>query len=180
MTKRVGLAVATALAMALASGAALAADTGPILLPATPPPAPVTAAPDGFSFAGPYAGVYGGRILDAVWHSGIQAGFNFQRGALLVGVEAQAGVGFPPAGLEANLDLRAGLVIADRLLIYGEAGVGLLRTAGGDPFYSYGGGVEIGIGQRFSIFGEGRLLTEFGTGAWGVTVQAGINWHPNY
>lgn len=164
-------------ALALTSGAALAAEPAPVLvISAAPLPVPVPT----FEWAGAYAGAYGGAILGDAYQAGLQGGYNFTTGAFLYGVEAQLGTAFSGGFvLEADLNGRAGLVFGDNFLGYGEAGVGYL--GGGNGYiYTLGGGMEIAVGQSISIFGEAKALGAFGAGFTGATVQAGINWHPNY
>jgi hypothetical protein len=174
--KRLGLVVAGALASVMVSGAALAADFGPIVLPATPPAVPL-ATPPGFSFAGPYVGAFGGLLVGNAFQAGIQGGFNFVRGHFLVGAEAQVAAVFPSVGFEGDLNARLGVVLGERVLVYGEGGIGIFR---GTPIYTAGGGVEIGVVQSLSIFAEAKAVGALGQPFETFQVQGGINWHPNY
>ncbi|MCC6735351.1 MAG: hypothetical protein IT534_04405 [Bauldia sp.] len=174
-------AVASALvagASVLVAGTASAAEVGPINLPATPPAVPLPP-PPGFSFAGPYVGAYFGRLVaESAFQAGLQGGFNFLRGPFLVGAEAQLGAAFGGGfAFEADLNARLGFVLGERFLVYGEGGIGYIS---GVPVYTAGGGVEIGVGQSFSVFGEAKALGPLGGPILSLTVQAGINWHPNY
>jgi opacity protein-like surface antigen len=176
--KRLGMAVlAGALVSVMVSGGALAADVGPIVLPSTPPPVPL-APPPGFSFAGPYVGTYGGLLVDEAFQAGIQGGFNFVRGHVLIGAEAQVGVVFGGRlAFEGDLNARLGVILGERFLVYGEGGIGLFA---GTPIYTAGGGVEIGLGQSLSVFAEAKAVGELGQPLSAFQVQGGINWHPNY
>ena len=175
--KRLGLVVAGALASVMVSGAALAADFGPIVLPATPPAVPL-ATPPGFSFAGPYVGTYGGRLVDEAFQAGIQGGFNFVRRHFLIGAEAQVGAAFGGGlAFEGDLNARLGVILGERFLVYGEGGIGLLS---GMAIYTAGGGVEIGLGQSLSVFAEAKAVGELGQPVETFQIQGGINWHPNY
>ncbi|MCW5715707.1 MAG: hypothetical protein KIT43_14440 [Bauldia sp.] len=176
--KRLGMVVAGAVAAMLVAGSVQAADVGPIALPATPPAVPLPP-PPGFSFAGPYVGTYGGMLVgESAFQAGLQGGFNFVRGPLLVGAEAQVGVLFGGGiGFEADLNARVGAVLGERFLVYGEGGIGLFA---GTPIYTAGGGVEIGIGQSISVFAEAKAVGALGSPISTFQVQGGINWHPNY
>jgi len=175
--KRLGGVVAGVVAAMLVSGAAQAADVGPTALPATPPAVPLPP-PPGFTFAGPYVGTYGGLMIGEAYQGGIQGGFNFVRGPILVGAEAQVGVTYNGGfGFEGNLNARVGAVLGDRILAYGEAGVGIIL---GTPIYTAGGGVELGLGRSLSVFAEAKAVGAFGSPFSTFQVQGGINWHPNY
>jgi outer membrane immunogenic protein len=156
--------------------AASAADIPPIIPPPSPPPPPP--APT-FDWTGPYVGIYGGHILSTPRNqAGVQAGFNIARGALLAGVELQAGAMFAGGTVvfEGNLNGRLGAVLGDRFLLYGEAGVG---TIGFSTYtYTFGGGAEVAIADAISIFAEAKGLGAFGGGCCVTTVQVGLNWHP--
>ncbi|MGV8841120.1 MAG: hypothetical protein ACWA6X_12555 [Bauldia sp.] len=174
--RRLAMVVAGATASVLAAGAALAADVGPISLPATPPAVPLPS-PPGFSFAGPYVGAYGGSVLGEFLQAGIQGGFNFVRGPILIGAEAQVGAAFGGGlAFDGALNARLGAVLGERILVYGEGGIEFV----GGFVYGVGGGVEIGIGQSISVFVEAKALGVLGAPISAIGVQGGINWHPNY
>ena len=160
---------------ALTATGAIAAD-----LPQAPTvvaPPPPMAAP-AFAWGGVYIGAYGGVFVDPGiegFQAGVQAGLNRLVGArFAVGVEAQLGW-FLGEGFEANLNGRAGLVVGSRMLLYGEAGVGIV---GGTPTWTAGGGLEFGIGQAISLFAEAKALLTFPANYEGTTIQAGVNFHP--
>jgi hypothetical protein len=161
---------------------ALAADVLPIVAPVevvAPPPPPA------FSWSGPYVGVFGiGLFFPAceeqvkavstlseeeyccwdipnIYGLGAQFGFNIVRNNFLIGAEVQAGAVFPEFwdgplfAVAANA--RAGFILGEKLLVYAEAGVGTTI----DPqilFTTIGGGVELGIGDRLSLFGEVKAV----------------------
>ena len=108
-----------------------------------------------------------------------QGGYNFVRGPLLIGAEAQLGALYDTTtfAFEAALNVRLGAVLGERLLVYTEAGVGLLA---GTTIYTAGGGVEIGVGQSLSVFAEAKAVGTIGGPFGTYLVQGGINWHPNY
>jgi opacity protein-like surface antigen len=183
------------------SAPALAADipeVAPVEIAPPPPPAPA------FSWNGPYVGVFGVGLLftdfceevkvvqgasansesccyqpEDLYGAGVQVGFNFGNGRFLAGIEGQIG------GLHIGenvlwavaANLRAGVVLGERVLVYAEAGIGTTI----DPnilFATAGGGIEVALGDRFSIFGEAKaVFLPDGPGFIGTAVFAGINLH---
>ena len=129
LVRRFLLATAGLLAM---GGSAFAADVVIIPPAAPPPPVPVIAP----AFAGPYWGVFGGygMSLDLGVGSpvvGTQFGYNFGSGNLRFGFEVetetfQPAVLFPFPLFDATLNGRAGVVVNNRVFIYGQAGIGTL------------------------------------------------------
>lgn len=174
--KRILAAGAFVLASAIAANAA---DIPPMPPPPPPaiPPAPI------FDWSGPYAGVYGGYFFFPGYpQGGLQSGYNFTSGGFLAGIEAQAGV-LVGTGIafEANLNARVGVLLAPKLLVYGEGGVGWIPST---PIFTYnfGGGIEVAAGAAMSVFAEAKGIGGFGpTGTCcAITVQGGLNWHPAY
>jgi hypothetical protein len=169
-------------AATLLATAAFAADAPPLMIPAVQPVVVAPAPAPGFSFAGAYAGVLGGAYFEGGAYINadlqVQAGFNLVRGALLVGVEGRVlAMIFPGAvTVELGADLRAGLVLGDRVLVYGRGGVAIF-SPDGEFNYTLGGGVEVGVGQRLSVFGEAVAYSALGAGLQGVDLRAGINLH---
>lgn len=161
--------------MTMIAGTAFAADV-PMVVPPAPPvvvvPPPAPASP----FAGIYVGVVGGWLPgDYISVSG-QAGFNFVRGRLLVGVEGQVGALYTGAlffGGEATA--RAGVLLGSRALVYAEAGALFVPTNPTPVFGLAGGGVEFAVNDRISVFTEAKAL--IGLGGVGVEFQTGINFH---
>ena len=143
-----------------------------------------------FDWSGPYIGVYAGfmRIQAAtnnpapIPRAGIQAGYNIVRGRFLAGVEVQAGIiGFTsPLALEGDLNARLGLLLGERILLYAEAGIMVLYAPSAPPptvLWTLSGGLEVAIGQSWSIFAEGGIARPFGGGAQAIVVEGGLNWH---
>jgi len=135
-----------------------------------------------FSWGGSYAGAYGGVFFPFVWQAGVTIGHNFVRGSLIYGVEVQAGIAANGMGyaFEVDLNTRVGAAVGDtdRVLVYGELGVGAFVNSGG-PYVSFGGGVEFALTDSLSVFAEAKALAAF-SGPPGVDVvlfQAGLNWH---
>lgn len=185
------------------SAPALAADipeVAPVEIAPPPPPAPA------FSWNGPYVGVFGVGLFftefcdvvkqesfasansesccnqpEDLYGAGVQVGFNFGNGRFLAGIEGQiGGLHYGPEILWAvAANLRAGVVLGERVLVYAEAGIGT-TIAPNIPFLTAGGGVEIALGDRLSIFGEGKAVFLQGGGGpnyIGTAVFAGINLH---
>lgn len=181
----IGKATLGAVAATFFAGAAFAADVSPVVIPAVQPVV-VAPAPAGFSFAGAYAGVAtgaffltsgGGFDYDSI-DLQAQAGFNLVLGRLLVGVEGRALAIVAPGGfaLELGADVRAGLLLGDRALVYARGGVATYVPGGGIG-YTLGGGVEVALGQRVSVFAETVGYAGGGAGFYGVDFRAGVNLH---
>ena len=173
--KRIAAAAALVLTGTIAANAA---DLTPAYNP--PPavaPAPYVPAPS-FDWSGPYIGAYGGYVFGVGWiQTGVQAGYNFDLGGFVVGIEGQLGADWTLPGLigEANANAKAGVVLGQALL-YGEAGVGLLFPGPGFG-WNAGGGLEFAVTNEMSLFVESKALGLFGGGLYGVSVQGGLNWH---
>jgi opacity protein-like surface antigen len=111
--------------------------------------------------------------------AGLQAGYPLGRGAFVIGPEIQIGTIFLDEPLwAAAANIRAGFVLDERLLVYAEAGFGTTL----DPthhFVTLGGGVELGVARRVSIFAEGKgvLVPDFGPDFISAMVQVGLNFH---
>lgn len=176
--------LAVAGAFLLAGAAAAAAADLPTIPPAPPPPPPAPAAP-AFDWSGPYIGAYGAGIFnppgDPIIPVGVQADFNFVRGAFLVGAEVYGEYRFWDNGNHwaAGANARLGAVLGERLVVYGEAGVGWVNALGGFPVWNAGGGLEIALGRNMSLFTEVKAIAPFnaGPGALGIQVQGGLNFH---
>jgi len=151
--------------------AASAADIQ-VIVPAAPPVVVVPVAPS-FDWAGLYVGAYVAGPLEG-YEVGGQAGFNFVRGNLLFGAAAQVGaIGFQAITIGGTA--RAGLLLGqtDRILVYAAAGAKFIPAATATLFTAVGG-VEIGIGERLSVFGEAGVAV---LGGPFPTFRAGINFH---
>lgn len=191
---------AATLALAIGSGAAAAAD----LRTAPPPTAPVASYPEsivsyGFNWTGAYVGVnVGGRSVGlsggrgagnldtTALAGGLQAGYLFQSGGLVYGVEAdltygnnEKSRGVPGGRAGAALDwsgsarARVGWAF-DRVLVYGTGGITAAdfeafghgngrnssksETAVG---WTAGGGLEYALTKSVSLRGE-YLYSDYG------------------
>lgn len=153
--------------------AASAADIQ-VVVPAAPPVVVVPVAP-AFDWGGLYVGAYVAGPLDGIEVGG-QAGFNFVRGNFLFGAAAQVGAAVGFQVLTVGGTARAGLLLGqqDRVLVFASAGAKLI-PAGPSLWISATGGVEIGIGERLSVFGEAGMIVR--GGAFLPAFRAGINFH---
>lgn len=166
------VAVAAVLTAAVGAGSAYAAD---VVYQEPPAPTPIEMLPVA-SWAGPYAGLnfgygFGGTVTGAGlgapvngasgWVFGGFAGYNWQTGNFVYGLEADLGYNgvnggngagqYFRSGLEGSLRARLGYAATDTMLIYATAG---------------------GMGTQQAI----HDVTGFGTAtAWGWTAGAGID-----
>jgi len=153
--------------------AASAADIQ-VVVPAAPPVVVVPAAPS-FDWAGVYVGVavagpFEGLMPDA------HVGFNIVRGNFLFGAEARVGtIAFQAITLGGAA--RAGVLLGqqDRLLAYGS--VNALLIVNGPLLVGGNAGVEFGIGERLSVFGEAGIFGAPGNGCCGLMFRGGVNFH---
>ena len=170
-----------AAAAALVSTAASAAD--PIMAPGAPPPP--MAAP-GFDWSGPYVGAIAGLHNEAGFsyqYGGVQFGYNLVfRDKILAGLEVETiHWMFPFPFVSAALNGRLGFIAGDRVLLYGEVGIGTYFF-GGAGVVTAGGGVEVAVTNAISVFGE--VNREFFIAGGGLVplgysnFELGINYHP--
>ncbi len=158
-------------------GAAAAADIP--MAPPAPPAAPVTPPPaPAFDWSGPYVGAYSGYVFGVGWVPfGVQAGYLYDLGGFVVGIEGQLAANWTIPGLagQANVNARAGVELGEALL-YGEAGVGILFP-GATGTWNAGGGIEFAVNNDMTLFAETKAEGTFGGGLYGVRVTGGLNWH---
>ncbi len=164
------VAVAAGLTAMLGAGTAYAAD---VVYQEPAAPAPIEMAPVS-TWAGPYAGLsmgygFGGSVAGATggpitgasgWVFGGFAGYNWQHGGFVYGLEADLGYNgvnggngttYFRNGMEGSLRARLGYAATDNVLLYATAG---------------------GMGTQQMIFDGAGSAT--GT-AWGWTVGAGVD-----
>jgi hypothetical protein len=111
---------------------------------------------------------------------GVQFGYNIGIGRRFVGgfeVETVNAVAPGAALMNASLNARFGLTIGDRVLAYGEVGLGESLYAG---LFTAGGGVEVAVGELVSVFGEAKAGVFIGGGLAGIQLRGGVNWHLDY
>ncbi len=197
MTHSILRAALGCVALVAVSGAAQAADMYRKAPPATPIESPVSI----YNWSGFYAGANLGaeflrdtgtnaglrrKMNSASAFGGVQAGYNFQNGPWVYGVEADIGYGHPSKtktfgantmkieqGVSGTVRARAGYAI-DRALIYGTGGLAVAnfdttvsngvvsqkadKTRAG---WVVGGGVEYAVTNQISVKGE-YLYENFG------------------
>ena len=169
----------------LVATSAEAADLPPIAAAPAPPPPPM--ASPAFSWAGPYVGISGYAIWcgptvacvpTVAYGAMLTAGYNATFGAFVVGAEASANFLFSiGTALLVEANARAGYAVADRVLLYGEAGVGYNLTFPG-TYFTFGGGAEIALGDALSVFAEFKPTAYFGGGnPLFRRASLGINFH---
>jgi opacity protein-like surface antigen len=182
MRPRTKLILGAAAAVSI-STAASAADF--VMAPGAPPPP--MAAP-GFDWSGPYVGALAGIFNlagSSFQYAGVQFGYNVVlRDRILAGLEVETAhpflVGLPY--VNAFLNARLGMIAGDRVLLYGEAGIGTFLIGPGPGMFSAGGGVEIAVTNAMSVFGEINRLFFIAGGLIPTgysTFELGINYHPD-
>lgn len=160
--------------IAMFGSAATAADI-PVIVPAAPA---VVVAPvaTGFDWSGIYVG--GSVQVGIGIQAGGQVGFNIVRGNFLFGAEGGVGLLLGNAAISVGGAARVGVLLGqnDRLLVYSSVSAGLIPAG---PAFFVGGnaGVEIGIGDRISVFGEAGVFGSPGNGCCGLVLRGGINFH---
>ncbi len=171
---------------ALTATSAHAADLTPIM----PAPVVTTApmAPPTFRWGGLYAGVSGGLVycpglcIPTIGGlASVGAGYNFTTGRLLFGTSADLYVLFGGGiGVAVEGNGRAGVLLGDRALIYGEGGIGWFFGST-QPHFTVGGGVEVAVSNKLSVFGEVKPYWFFNSG--GITFgpvwrfDVGVSFH---
>lgn len=177
------------LVTALAAGAlafATNAHAADISMPALPGPVVVAAPapPPAFDWSRLYVGAIGGIWLEtdpiALYAGRVAAiaGKGFTIGErLVVGVELQVGIyDFTDPTLEVFGLGRAGLLVGERVLVYGLGGIGWEANTWA---FVAGGGVEVALGDRLSLRGETMAYWEFGDGPLPgyISLTGGLAWH---
>ena len=167
----------------IATGA-MAADVPPLVV-AAPPPPPMAA--PAFDWDGLYVGVGAGTdvpFLPAEYFGaqvGGTVGYNFVAGQFVAGVEGGllVGVGnWAGAPLFYYSNVRAGVLLGEKLLAYGF--IGIHGDLDGYRGWHFGGGLELALGNSWSVFADlsrGRELgcMDCGFNDWFSNI--GIRWH---
>jgi len=170
-------------ALMMTAGSAVAADVPQVIVPIAPPP---PAAAPGFDWAGPYFGGYLGAVFDpgfGFFDAGLQAGYNWVLGNVLVGVQANVGFFFdvnPWANspIYVGVDARVGTFVGDRAVVYATAGI--LRAINPGPGFGvpFAVGVEVAVRDALSVFGEiGTIAGVPCCGIEDLRVHFGVNLH---
>jgi outer membrane immunogenic protein len=190
------VAVAAGLTAALGAGSAYAAD---VVYEEPPAPAPIEALPVA-SWAGPYVGLnfgrgFGGTITGATggtitgasgWVFGGFAGYNWQAGNFVYGLEGELGYNgvngnngttWSRQGLEGSLRARLGFAATESMLIYATGGGAgtqqrIYDFAGNDMGTVWGWTVGAGVDAKLTDMVFGRVeyrYSDFGS----VTLDTG-------
>lgn len=139
-------------------------------------------APDrpSFDWSGLYLGAFGGSI----WQLGGTAGYNIVLDRYVLGISGQVSavnlIQSPayPLAFRADANARAGMLVNDNVLLYGETGVGYTNFAvNGGVLVHFGAGMEIAVSERTTLFGETRVVFNFAGWQEG-NVLAGVNFYP--
>lgn len=167
MIKKLALAGAVAIAAGAVALPANAADLPP-MAPVAPAPAPAPA----FSWNGLYVGTYfeGQFVTTAgfvpTWWTflggGVRAGYNYQAGSFVVGVEGgleysvNTSGPFPLANVtDAGIVGRAGIAMG-RTLLFGVAGGGAMFNGTTTPYWTVGAGIEAMLTDALSVRADYR------------------------
>jgi len=140
---------------------------------------PMARAP--FDWSGLYLGGFGGSI----WQLGTTVGYNHVFDRFVVGVSGQLSavnlIQNRNYGLSFRVDAnaRAGLIVKDNVLLYAETGVGYTTfPVNGGVLVHIGGGMEVAVSDRTTLFAETRAVFNFDTGWQEGNVLAGVNFYP--
>ena len=175
------VAVAAGLAAVFATGSAYAADVvyneppAPAAPMETPPVAtwagPYAGATVGYGFGGTTSGAAGGSIATNGWLFGGFAGYNWQSGNFVYGLEGDLGYNgmnsgngttYARQGLEGSLRARFGYAASDNVLLYATAGgagsqVRIYDAAGNATGSAFGWTVGAGADVKMTNNVFGRL-----------------------
>lgn len=135
--------------------------------------------PASFNFDGFYLGVQGGGQFgspSSLTLGGV-AGANFAIfDPVVAGLEFQADA--LPTSASTDYDFyalgRAGVVVTNDFMAYGEAGPGWSRGRFG---YAFGAGGEYALSDVLSAKGEIQGIGNFGSGPFGTKIQGGLLFH---
>ncbi len=181
MMKKFAAAGAVAVAIGAFAAPASAADLPPMAPPVVTAPAPAPA----FSWTGLYLGAYfEGQfvtITPPTWWTfvggGVRAGYNYQAGSFVVGVEGAleysvntTGPFVLPNVTDAGVVARAGVAMG-RTLLYGVAGGGAMFNGTTTPYWTVGAGVEAMLTNTLSVRADYRLQ---------VAPSLGPGWSHNF
>jgi opacity protein-like surface antigen len=173
------------LALTLLAGAAFAlaaassAGAADLLKPV--PADPIYSSPL-FNFDGFYVGGTAGLASYAntgYGSVGVVVGSNFAvTDGIVIGGEFQGDIYFN-GGISAFDALALGRVggfIADNIMLYGEAGAGIVDTT---PVYALGIGAEMGLSGNLGVRGELQTLGTFSSAPGAGRATVGLMWHMN-
>ncbi|WDR07602.1 outer membrane beta-barrel protein [Devosia rhodophyticola] len=113
-----------------------------------------------FDWNGFYSGIFTGIQTNAIggtqYGLGVNLGVNAAFGFYLVGgeVNIEGLTGGPGSTSYAEILGRAGVIVADNVLVYGAAGYGVDLGVPDEQDWLAGAGVEIAVGDDFSLRGQ--------------------------
>ena len=130
-------------------------------------------------WTGAYFGGFGAASFmpgGPYFSAGTIAGYDVQFGTVVLGVNFRASQNFGLPSINIEGGARVGFVLADNFLVYANAALGAIGPVPGSPYYSFGGGVEMGITDTLHVFGEFRrsVIACCGTN---MSVHFGVTLH---
>ncbi|WDR03203.1 porin family protein [Devosia algicola] len=146
------------LAASFAGATAFAADSS--TFPSTLPVQVSNYAQPTFDWNGFYTGIYSGIKANQTggtqYGLGVNVGVNAAFDFYLVGGEVaiEGLTGGPGSTSYAEILGRAGVIVADNVLVYGAAGYGIDLGVPNEQDWLAGGGVEIAVGDSISLRGQ--------------------------
>lgn len=169
----------------IGSGTAVAADIGPAAAPTQLPVVTDQSSPQ-FRWGGWFIAAYTATTLPLPSSFsgviGVGVGYDHLLGErFVVGMAASAHIGFGSFNrTDAQINVRAGGLVVDRLLAYGRLAVGigdhLIPFSRGYWYHSIGG--ELAVTPSWSTFTEIGWLRGFGTTSSDLVIVGGVNWWP--
>lgn len=139
-------------------------------------PTPVVENFSGFDWEGVYAGLFvSGQSEPATFGIGGNVGANILLDPLLLGVEGDI-TWLSNSTWQGQAVARAGVLVTDNVLAYGLAGFGAHSV--NSTYVPVGAGLEVALGQRFSIKGQYEYHWDTDVAAQSSHVgKVGFNFH---
>lgn len=169
--RTIKLALLATVAGAALTTATLAAD--PIVMM---DPTPIVENFTGFDWEGVYGGLFvSGQSVPGTYGIGGNVGVNFLLDPVLLGVEGDI-TWLGDSSWEGQAVGRAGVLVTDRVLAYGLAGFGAHSV--NSSYVPVGAGLEVALGDRFSIKGQYEYHWDLDNTAQSSHVgKVGFNFH---
>jgi hypothetical protein len=164
-----------------AASAVVATAAGAADIPPMPAPQETTmlAQPtaERFAWAGPYIGGFGLAYFPlTAGLFGFEAGWNVVRFHLIYGAEVETGLWLPAVGFAAQIKGRVGVLLGNRFQGFAALGTGV---SGGGLFWSYGGGITVGLNDSWTATLEAQQWRSFSGGPGSpVLISLGLDWYP--
>jgi hypothetical protein len=129
-------------------------------------------------WTGAYFGGFGAVSFPGTYFTaGTIAGYDVQFGNIVMGVNFRGSWNFiGPPSINIEGGARIGFVLANNILAYGNAAIGMIGPVPGSPYYSFGGGIELGITDTLHLFAEVRRSIIFCCGP-NLSVHVGMTLH---